>query len=223
MTAAQPSPASTQDVEVLLSELDRTWRRDGVRPVDRREMIGDVAPDLEAASRDGIDPRTLLTPDPASFARQVAEARGVDRLRSDYPRMLFGAAVGAAAAFVLGWRLALIMVTDLTERVELERRYEVLGAVVAYSGLAAFCLAGVIAGIWLALRGRTAVRATLRRVALLLPLAAMVVTPVTIAFARSTGYSTVGSVVLIEAGIVLGGCALALVVARRSALRHSLD
>jgi hypothetical protein len=56
--------------------------------------------------------------------------------------------------------------------------------------------------------------------ALLLPLTGLVITPITMAFASLTGFSTSAPVVLTEVLLVVGALAGATVLARRWALRE---
>lgn len=96
------SPALAAAVEPVLEELDGARRRAGVLPVDRAEMRADIALDLEAAASDGVDPRLMVRPSIVGFAEEVADARGVRRVRAEYARTCLGAFVGALVAFVVG-------------------------------------------------------------------------------------------------------------------------
>lgn len=204
-----------ESVDAIRAELDAAWRRYGVRPADRQEMSADIVADLRAGAADGLDPRAMIGPQVDAFARQVADARGLRRLEPAYGRMLLGGLVGAVAALVIGW-------TPTWSALDLLSSGGLVWALMAYGLLAVGCTAAALTGIAVALRGLGSVRATLWRAALLLPVAGVAITPLTMLFAAATGYDTATSTVLLETGMVLGACAAAVAAARRWALRGAL-
>ncbi|MEU2614614.1 hypothetical protein ABZ570_23990, partial [Micromonospora sp. NPDC007271] len=88
------------------------------------------------------------------------------------------------------------------------------------------CVLAVLVGALLAVRQRMAevpaIGRTVWAMALLLPVAGLLVTPVTMAFAWTTGYSTALPVVLVEAALVGGALAGATALARWWALAPAL-
>ena len=213
----------TDDVDHLRSELDAVWRRGGVALDDRRELAEEVVLDLRAASADGRDPRSLLTPDLATFARRVADERRAPRVLPAWGRLLAGGLAGAALAFVLGVRPVLALFSALAGEPTSDRDVGVVAALLVWSALAAFCLGGALLGLGLALRGSGRVRPTLWRAAVLLPVTGVGAALGTVAYARSTGYRTDGTTVLLELALVVGSVAAALAVARAWAVRGALD
>lgn len=94
-------------------------------------------------------------------------------------------------------------------------------AVGVYYGVpAAIVVAGAVATVRYRLRDLPRIRATALAMAVLLSLAGIVVTPVTMAFAWATDFSTSAPVVLTELLFVAGTLAGATVLARRWALRE---
>lgn len=214
-------PLATDVVGDLLGQLERAWRRSGVPRADRRAMREEVGLDLRAAASDGVDPAALLAPDVETFAREAAEARGVARHEAAYARSVAGGLVGAAAALMVAVIGSPLIYEVLVDRVQMSGRYPlpVLGAVGAWGAFGLFCLAGALVGVWAVLRGRSKAWATVWRAAVVLPVVALVVTLLTMLFARSTGYSMESGVLAVEAVLTLAGCAGALLLARRWALR----
>lgn len=95
-------------------------------------------------------------------------------------------------------------------------------ALLVYAALALWCLGFATAGMALVLKDAGAAAATLVRTTFLLPLAGLVVTPLAVGIAWLTGYSSSAPVVLVEATVVLGGCALSILAARSLAVRRAV-
>jgi hypothetical protein len=216
MTTANDVPLEA--VEAVRAELDAAWRRYGIRLADRQEMAEDIVADLRAGAAEGLDPHAMIGADVDTFARQVCDARGVRPLEPAYGRMLLGGLLGAVLALVVGSTPAQAAL-DFPPAGQRSDRDQWIWALLAYGSLAVACTAAALAGVALALRGLGGVRATLWRAALLLPVAGVVITPLTMLFAAGTGYDTTTSTVLLETGMVLGACAAAAAAARRWALR----
>ena len=89
--------------------------------------------------------------------------------------------------------------------------YYVAGA----AGVLAGCLGTVAVLMWDVIE----IRRTVAAMTLLLPLAGLAITPVTMGFAALTGYSTALPIVAMEMALVGGALAGAIVLARRWALR----
>lgn len=212
----------TDPVDDLRAALDAAWRRAGVPLDDRRELAEEVVLDLRAAVADGRDPRALLTPDLEGFARRVADERGAVRVLPAYGRLLAGGAGGAVLAFVLGlqpvvWALGAFAGDPAPAEAP------VPAGLLVWVAQAVLCTAGALLGLGVALRGSGRVRPTQWRAAVLLPVAGALTAVGTVAYARSTGYSTDGAVVLLELALVVGGVVVALAAARAWAVHGALD
>ncbi|GIF71372.1 hypothetical protein [Asanoa siamensis] len=89
-----------------------------------------------------------------------------------------------------------------------------------YATLSALVLASSLLTVWFRLRHRLpAMARTVLAMALLLPLAGVIATPITMAFAATVNYSTALPVVAVEFALFGGILAGAVVLARRWALR----
>jgi lysylphosphatidylglycerol synthetase-like protein (DUF2156 family) len=94
-------------------------------------------------------------------------------------------------------------------------------AVAIFYGIpAAIVVVGAVAAVRYHLRAVPRIRATVHAMCLLLPLAGIIITPITMGFAALTGYRTSAPVVLTEMLLVLAALAGATVLARRWALRE---
>jgi hypothetical protein len=203
---------------VLLAQLDRAWRRLGVPSGERRLLEDELAPDLLLAITDGHDPVGLLTPDVDTFARRLAEARGVLQVPPRHANVQVGGLLGAALTLLTGAALASPVHTFLTAHVQLRGRHPIAGVILAFGSLGILSLLGCLLGTYLAIRYQPAAGATVRRVALFLPPAAGLGIGLAVAVGKSSDYSTDPAVILAEIIIVALSCALALVAARRSAI-----
>ncbi|RKF22938.1 hypothetical protein [Micromonospora globbae] len=209
-------------IESVLAEADQAWRADGVGRADRGTLAADLRLDLQAAAADGVDPVQLLGGDVAGFARRLADEAGVRRVRRDYGRLLGTALIGAVLGGVLGYGILTAVYPLFVRMMDIPRSIEVpiQVAVAIYYGVpAAVVVAGAVIAVRLRLRDVPQVRKTARMMSLLLPAAGILITPITMAFAWSTGYSTAPHVVVAEATMVLAALAGATVLARRVSLR----
>ena len=210
-------------IDDAMATADDEWRRYGVRLTDRRALAADLRLDLESAAADGVGPVQLLGTDIRGFARRLADEAGVHREPPDHVRVLGTALVGAALGGVLGYLGFAVLYPLGVRLVDLPRTFAVpvQAAVTVYYGVpAAVVLAGAIAAVRVHLRDEPHIKSTTRAMTLLLPVAAVAVTPITMAFAWATGYSTSGPVVIAESALVAAALAGATVVARRWALRE---
>lgn len=208
-------------IDQTLATADRAWRRHGVRRDDRVALAADLRLDLESAAADGVGPAQLLGGDVPGFARRLADEAGVRREPPEFGRLLGTALAGAALGALLGyfaWRLG---APEALRLPDLESSIPVQVAVGIYYGIpAAGVVAGAVAAVRYRLRELARIRATTHAMLLLLPLAGLIVTPVTMGFAWSTGYSTSAPVLLAEVLLVAGALGGATVLARRWALRE---
>jgi hypothetical protein len=218
-----PNPATSYEVDALVAELDKHWARAGVGPMDRHEMAHDVAEDLLAAAQNGTDPRQLLSPDLATFARQVAEARDVALIRVEPARVVLGVLLGAGMMLALSWAAFPYVHTYLTDHVQLKQRYPVAGVAVAAAVLGLVLLGGALLGLRTALVGRPVGRATVRRAAVLLPSGFVGAGLVVVVITTLTGNRDSSSATVMDFLAAIWGCLGAAVYARRTTLLNVHD
>jgi hypothetical protein len=195
-----------------------------VGPADRAALAADLRLDLDAAAADGVTPESLLGSDVPGFARRLAEEAGVHREPPDYRRLLTEALVGVALGGAAGAVVLRLMrpLFDLMTIGPGGQDWPVQVAVGIYYGVpAAVVVAVALTTLYFRLRDMPRIGATVRAMALLVPLAALLITPVTMAFASTTDYSVAAHVVVAEMLIVLAALAGATVLARRWSLRDS--
>lgn len=213
-----------ESIDSILAEADRAWRGYGVAAADRAAFATELRLDLQAAVADGRDPGELLDGDVAGFARRLADEAGVHRVRGDYSRLLGTALLGAMVGVVLGFGLLSVLYPVFVSLIDIPRSIEVpvLLAVTVYYGVpAAVVVTGAVAAVRLLLGDLPRIRDTARLMTLLVPVAGILVIPVTILYARSTDYSTAPSVLVAEVAIGLAAFAGATMLARRLSLRHA--
>lgn len=209
-------------IDGVLAAADRALRRYGIDAADRASLLADLRLDLQAAAEDGIGPDRLLGPDVAGFARRLADEAGLARHHSERERLLRAALIGAAIGAAVGYALLKGAYPRFVQMMDLPRSLDVpvqVTVTVYYGVPAAIVVAAAVIAVRVALRGVPRIRETARAMAVLLPLAGMLVTPVTMAFAWSTGYSVALPVVLAEIAMVLAALGGATLLARRWALR----
>ncbi|GAA3776676.1 hypothetical protein GCM10022225_75780 [Plantactinospora mayteni] len=209
-------------IDTVLAEADRAWRAYGVGPADRAAFAADLRLDLEAAAADGRDPMLLLGDDIPGFARRLADEAGVQRVRGSYRRLLGTALTGALLGGLLGYGVLVALYPLFVRLVDLPRSVQIpiqLAVAVYYGVPAAVVVVGAVVAVRLRLSDLPLIRKTAWMMSLLVPTAGILVTPVTMAFARTTGYSTNVEVVVAEVAIVLATLAGATVLARRLSLR----
>jgi hypothetical protein len=211
---------TTSQLDATTAELERALRRLHLAVSDRRAIVAEVRADLEAAVADGMSPSALIGPDVETFAREAAEARGYRPRQSQYPRVALGgtlaAVVGAGAAYLL---IVEFLVPLFASWFDLPGDYPVAGPVVAYAGMAVAAVLVTLLVLHRLLMGRTAARQTVRRAAVLVPLATAGGIAVAAAVGRSNDYSV--GVAVVQAVLIVVPVALALVGARWWAVREA--
>jgi hypothetical protein len=211
-------------VDKVMATAEHEWRAYGVRRSDRAALAADLRLDLESAAADGIAPAQLLGTDVRGFARQLADEAGVERMPPEYLRLLGTMLVGAALGAVLGYVVLVFAGRPFVGLLQELGAVPIQLAVVVYYAIpAAVVVAGAVAAVRFHLRDLPRVRATAWAMMLLLPIAGAVITPVTMAFAWTTDYSTSAHVVLAEIVIVAAALAGATVLARRWSLREPAE
>jgi hypothetical protein len=165
-------------------------------------------------------------PQRTASARRLADEAAVDREPSALGPLVGTALVGAVLGAVLGFaafRLVYSVGADPLESMA-GSRIPVQVVLVVYYGLpAAAVVAGAVAAVRYRLRSLPRIRATAHAMMVLMPIAGLLATPATMAFAWTTGYSTSTQVLAAEVLIVVAALAGAVVLARRWALRERRD
>jgi hypothetical protein len=199
----------TVGIDDAIAIAEHEWRLSKVEARDIAALSRDLRLDLEAAAAEGVTPRQLIG-DIRAFARRVAEEADARHVPYEYQRLLLTALAGTLPGAIVGYA---VMSTVPP--------FDVSGwpAALTFYGLgAAGVLAGALATVAVLMREITGMRRTVAAMALLVPLAGLAVTPVTMGFAALTGYSTALPVVAMELALVGGAIAGAIVLARRWAL-----
>ncbi|MGX6606527.1 hypothetical protein ACWKSP_31055 [Micromonosporaceae bacterium Da 78-11] len=211
-----------ETVDSALAAADRALRRYGIGPADRVTLLADLRLDLQAAAADGVDPARLLGPDVGGFARRLADEAGVTRTGPELGQLVGTAVTGAALGAAIGAALLAVGYPLLARLVDLPRSIHVpvqVAVAVFYGVPAVLVAAGAVLAVRVSLRNLPRIRRTARLMILLLPLAGLLITPLTMAFAWATGYSTAPPVLLVEIALVLGALSGATVLARHWSLR----
>ena len=211
-----------QTIDSTIAAVDRAWRAYGIDAADRAALAADLRLDLRAAADDGIEPDRLLGPDVAGFARRLADEAGLRRVPRQSDRLIAVALGGAAAGAAVGYLLMELAYPLLARTIDFSwaGRVPVQVAVVGFYGVpAAVLVAGAIIAVRFGLRDLPRIRRTAVAMMVLLPVAGMLVTPLTMAFAWSTGYSAAAPVLAAEIAMVLAAISGATLLARRWALR----
>jgi hypothetical protein len=210
-------------IDTVMATADREWQAYGVRRADRAALAADLRLDLESAAADGVGPAQLLGTDVRTFARRLADEAGVRVAPREHLSVLGTALVGAALGAALGVFLMLLAAPLALWLFDPPpgAGVPVQVAVAIYYGVpAAFVVAGAVATVRVRLRDLPYVRGTANAMSVLWPVAGIVITPVTMGFAWTTGFSTSPAVVLAEVMLVAGALAGATVLARRWSLRE---
>jgi hypothetical protein len=160
----------------------------------------------------------LIGDDLRGFARDLALGAGVRRAPYELRGLLLTALIGAAPGLVLAWLLIWRWWW-----VPLPMNPDSIGQQVArYAGCAAVVLGGVLYAVHRRMRGGPALGRTILAIAVLAPVAGGLAVPVTMGFASVVGYSTALPALAVEAAIMAGALAGAIVLARRWALAPTL-
>ncbi|MET8042417.1 hypothetical protein ABZU25_16330 [Micromonospora sp. NPDC005215] len=210
-------------IDRLLGEADQAWRGYGVGSADRATLAADLRLDLRAAAADGGDPAQLIGSDVAGFARRLADEAGVRRVREDYGRILGTALIGAMLGAVLGYGLLMAAFPVFVRMIDIPRSIDVpiqLAFAVYYGVPGAVVAAGAVVAVRTRLRDLPEIRRTARMMSVLVPVAGIVITPITVGFSWATGYSLAPAVVVAEIAMVLAALGGATVLARRLSLRE---
>ncbi|MFB9239127.1 hypothetical protein ACFFWC_26960 [Plantactinospora siamensis] len=204
-------------VDGLLATADREWRALGLRPHDRARLVGDLRAELDAAAAEGLDPAELLGPDPAGFARRIAEEAATKPIPPRYGQLLGVASAGGILSVLLGYFVVSGLTDAFAAVFDLPRGVRVplwLAAGVFYAGVAAVVVAGAVLAVRLALRDVPGIRHTAARMVVLLPPALAVGTVAAVGFGSALDFRLTPLVIGTEAALVLVAFLLATGLAR---------
>lgn len=200
------SRAPGDPISEALATAEQQWRSMHIVERDRAALAAELRTELVGAAADGLTPRQLLGDDIPGFARNLAVSAGAERIPYDDRRLLRTAAAGAAPGLVLG---GLAMFGG--------------GVVPVSPGITWYLPPVILAGVLLTVRLRMAdvprISPTVAAMALLIPLAGVLVTPVIMGFAWLANYSTNLVVVAVEIATAAAAVGGATLLARRWALR----
>ncbi|MFI6759541.1 hypothetical protein ACIBF5_10445 [Micromonospora sp. NPDC050417] len=217
------SSSNGPSVEATLATADREWRARGVNRRDRIALATDLRQDLEAAAADGVTPEQLLGPDVRGFARRLADEAGLPGVPRAYQRLLLTALAGTVPGVLAGYLFLFGIYQVIVSIFDLRRDLEVplaVGLLAYYGTAAALVIGGALVAVRVRMREVPRIGRTLAAMSVLLPLAGVAITPVTMGFASLTNYASSAPVLLIEVAMVLSALAGATVLARWWALRE---
>ncbi|MFF5228599.1 hypothetical protein [Dactylosporangium sp. NPDC000521] len=203
-------------IDDAIATADRAWRAHGVGRADRVNLAADLRADLAAAAEDGIGP------DVPGFARRLADEAGVRRAPREYLRFLRTSIIGALLGGAVGFVVLMVVHPLMVYLFDLPRSVKVpiaLAAGVFYGTVVALAVTGSVVAVRVGLRDLPYMGNTAKAMTVLIPVAALV-TPLTMGFARLTGYSTNFLVVVAECALILAAHMGAVLLARRWALRE---
>ncbi|MEV4621891.1 hypothetical protein AB0J74_24680 [Asanoa sp. NPDC049573] len=203
-------------IDQAMAGAEREWRRLHVHPADLAGLSRDLRDDLTAAWAEGVGPAELIGTDVRGFARRLADEARVARVPFEFRRLLLTAVVGALPGILIGYAIVFAHIPVPA----LQTQQPGTGAVLtAYTVLAALVVVSSLLTVWFRLRDLPSMGHTVLGMALLVPLAGVLVTPVTMGFAALVDYSDALPVVAIECGMVAAALAGATILARRWSLR----
>lgn len=154
----------------VMALAERVWRRVGVRGVDRRMMLAELADELGVAQASGGNVDDVLGTDQAQTLREWADARDSSGKALRLAVIVPAALAGLLMAF--GTVLLLLIWATVTRDVEVPM--PIVLTLYGTSGVIALVLAG--AGVWLVLRacGDPRARRTVQCLAACLPVGGVV-------------------------------------------------
>jgi len=209
-----PDANPIRSVEDVVAVAEQEWRQSGVAHHDIATLAADLRLDLAAAAADGAPLDQLIGGDIRAFARRLADEAGVRRIPYEYGRLLLTALAGAAPAAVAGWAL-LWWAFPFGWLPEPQ-----VPPLALFVALSVAVLAGALFLVRTRMREVPQIGRTVAAMALLVPVAGLAATPLTMGFASLTDYSTLAPVLAFEAAIVTAALAGATLLARRWALRQ---
>jgi hypothetical protein len=204
-------------IDQAMAGAEREWRRLHVHPAGLAKLSRDLRDDLTAASAEGVGVSELIGADVRGFARRLADEARAERIPYEFRRLLLTAMVGALPGILVGYA---VIFAHIPVPARLEPQQPGTGEVlVAFTVLAALVVVSSLLTVWFRLRDLPSMGHTVLGMALPVPLAGVVVTPVTMGFAALLNYSNALPVVAVECAMVAGALGGATVLARHWSLR----
>lgn len=199
MSERETATIPTGQIDEATRRLDRSLRRLGLAAGERRTVVDDVRADLHAAASDGVSPAEVIGPDVDAFARQTVEAVGYPVRPDAYAKTVVLGSLAAVVAVPAAYLLFMQILHPLfTDWFTLDRRYPTAGPVVAFTVMVLIASVVVLLALHGALAGRPAVRETLVRAAVLVPLAGGVGIASAFAVVGRPGFTTSEAAVLTQ-------------------------
>jgi hypothetical protein len=199
---------TTDDVVVIA---EREWRSIGVIRADRAALAADLRNDLTAAEADGVRSEQLVGDDIPAFARATAMASGVRRLQPGNKEILVtalaGAAPGLLADFLLLWLLPALHIEPPWWRALNDTNL----VLAEYGVIAMSIYFGALAAVAIRLRHVPTIKRTVVTMALLLPLAPLLILALSLAY-----YPTLGLHAAMPVTIFIAVAYTAVTLARRT-------
>jgi hypothetical protein len=209
-------------VDRWISGVEEEWQRRSVSRRDRRLLVADLQRDIEQARANGASLDALLDADVAGFAQELAEAQGV-KLGPQQPEpapttgnliltCLAGGIVGALVVwwFVLPIGVSAMSSSDPAPATSAVGAWEVAAVVLVYAMAAAVTVGCAVGAVWWRFGNALTSKKEIIAVGAGFVLGGLVSVAPVVLFARLTGYSDSPFVVVLEAAIVAGFCAIAI-------------
>ncbi|ORI22656.1 hypothetical protein [Rhodococcus sp. 1168] len=215
MNTTAITEAENGTLQHVFRTANRLWRRTGVRGVDRKDLLTELEAELDGARRDGHSASTVLGEDSALTLRQWADERDLSgralRLTVVVPVALLGVAAGLAVVL-------LAVFAAFSDRPTIDFGPFVL-PMYASAGLFAYLCA--LLSVWVVLRRDPHASSTIRWLAVLLPLGAIVCSGTGIAIAWWRNFNTSSTVFAVVITAVVLALGMTVGIARYVAVRSA--
>lgn len=213
-TIAQVNNSELQDV---LREANRLWRRAGVRSTDRTALLSELEAEISGAHRDGHSAAAVLGDDSSQTLRQWADARELCgralRLAVVIPAALIGIAAGLAV-------IVLAVFSGFSGGSTIDVGSFIL-PLYASSGVFAYLCA--LLCVWIALRRDPQAPSTVRWLSVLLPVGAALSIGAGVVVAWSRNFNPTPAVFTVVIGVVVIVLGTTAGFARYQAVKTSSD
>lgn len=209
-------------VDRWITQVEEEWQRRTVSRRDRRLLVADLQRDIEQARANGANLDALLDADVVGFSQELAEAHGV-KLGPQQPQpepttrnliltCLAGGIVGALVTwlFVLPIGVSAMSSADPATTTSSSGAWEIAAAALLYAMAAAVTVGCAVGAVWWRFGRALTSKTTIVAVGSGFVLGGLVSVAPVVLFARVTGYSDSPMVVVLEAAIVAGFCAIAI-------------
>jgi hypothetical protein len=204
-------------IQDVLREANRLWRRRSVRGVDRAELLDELEAELAGAQRDGHGLNMVLGDDASQTVRQLADERRLSgralRLGLVVPASFVGMVAGLAVVLLL-------VFGGFSNRWSFDPGPFVL-PLYASAGLLAYLCA--LLCVWFVLRNDPHAPSTVRWLAALLPVGAVLGSGAGIAVAWWRNFNTSSTVFGVVIGVVFVVLGATVGLARYQSVRSLSD